>query len=255
MNKQSILPIFRKGLYIILCICWMDLSANTIVNVESAQQLVKVTLDLQDVEIRNVLEKIKEQTSFDFVYNAREINDKLKVSVKILDVDIQTALKAFLSDLNIDFVIKDKIVILQKKQDNQQIKENYYTLSGIVVDSKNNPLPGVSVILKGTTLGVATDLSGHFTFRIPQSASVPVLLFSFIGMETQEYKVVNPNKEVRIIMEEGAEALDEVVVTGMETIRKEHMTGSATVVTAKDLKMQGITSIDRILEGMGGRFK
>lgn len=250
MNKQSILPIFRKGLYIILCICWMDLSANTIVNVESAQQLVKVTLDLQDVEIRNVLEKIKEQTSFDFVYNAREINDKLKVSVKILDVDIQTALKAFLSDLNIDFVIKDKIVILQKKQDNQQIKENYYTLSGIVVDSKNNPLPGVSVILKGTTLGVATDLSGHFTFRIPQSASVPVLLFSFIGMETQEYKVVNPNKEVRIIMEEGAEALDEVVVTGMETIRKEHMTGSATVVTAKDLKMQGITSIDRILEGM-----
>lgn len=116
MNKQSILPIFRKGLYIILCICWMDLSANTIVNVESAQQLVKVTLDLQDVEIRNVLEKIKEQTSFDFVYNAREINDKLKVSVKILDVDIQTALKAFLSDLNIDFVIKDKIVILQKNR-------------------------------------------------------------------------------------------------------------------------------------------
>ncbi len=250
MTKQSILPIFRKGLYVILCICWMGLSANTLVNVESAQQLVKVTLDLQDVEVRNVLEKIKAQTSFDFVYNAREINDKLRVSVKIQDVDIQTALKTFLGDLNIDFVIKDKIVILQKKQDKKQIKENYYTLFGIVVDSKNNPLPGVSVILKGTTLGVATDLSGRFIFRIPQSGSMPVLLFSFIGMETQEYKVVNPNKEIRIIMVEGAEALDEVVVTGMETIRKEHMTGSTTVVTAKDLKMQGITSIDRILEGM-----
>lgn len=87
-----------------------------------------------------------------------------------------------------------------------------------------------------------------FFLTIPVTKETPELLFSFVGMQTTSYNVVD-DKEIRIVMHESLEALEEVIVTGMEVIKKERMTGSATVVTAKDLQMQGVTSLDRIFEG------
>ena len=215
----------------------------------TGQQLKKINLSFESTEIRNVLKAIKAQTEFDFVYNARDINDRSKISLDLQDVDLQTALKACFEKLNIDYIIKDKIIILQKRKTDPATPQKMRQLTGRVVDKEGNPLPGVSVMLKGTTLGVATDLDGKFSFAIPLEEEVPELLFSFIGMKTVGYKVKD-TKEIRVVMEESAEALGEVIVTGMEVIKKDRMTGSATVITAKDLKMQGITSIDRILEGM-----
>ena len=95
-----------------------------------------------------------------------------------------------------------------------------------------------------------TDAEGRFTISFPVGEKLPELLFSFIGMQTESFPVKDPAKEIKVVMHENSESLNEVIVTGMETVKKEHMTGSATVITAKDLKMQGITSLDRILEGM-----
>lgn len=237
----------KNGLYIIQCLLIMFSSGRLCA--ASTQHLVKVSLSFESTEIKNVLKEIKAQTKFDFVYNAREINDRNKISLKLKDVDIRSALKTFLEPLDIDFVIQDKIIVLQKRhvvpasQPQQQ-----RIVKGVVVDRNGNPLPGVSVMLKGTTLGVATDASGHFSFSIPSGTDIPELLFSFIGMKT-ESRQIKDDKEMRIVMQESAETLNEVVVTGMEVIKKDRMTGSATVITAKDIQMQGITSIDRILEG------
>ena len=128
------------------------------------------------------------------------------------------------------------------QQQNKEIK-------GKVVDKSGEPLPGVSVVIKGTAIGTATDMDGNFTFKLPSDMENPLLQVSFIGMETIEMKIKDTNP-LRIVLKESTAMMDEVVVTGMEVIKKEHMTGSASVVTAKDLRMQGITSIDRILEGM-----
>ncbi|MEG2228634.1 MAG: SusC/RagA family TonB-linked outer membrane protein [Odoribacter sp.] len=248
-NRYKMSYSIGKWLSITQCLCVLILFGSDKLCAASTQQVARINLNVEQVEIRTVLKEIKAQTEFDFVYNAREINDQSKVSLKLNDVDIETALKACFSHLAVDFIIKDKMIVLQKRRENQQASQQMRLLKGLVVDRSGQPLPGVSVMLKGTTLGVATDQNGTFSFSVPVAIEMPELLFSFIGMKSQMYKVVN-NKEIKIVLEESAEALNEVIVTGMETIKKDRMTGSATVITAKDLKMQGITSIDRILEGM-----
>lgn len=240
---------FNRWLYITLFMCVLNLVVTDRLCAASEQQLKRVNLNMQDVEVKTVLKEIKAQTEFDFVYNAREINDKSKVSVDLQNVTLSVALKACFDRLGVDFIIKDNIIVLQKRRENLAVPQEMRLLKGIVTDSEGQPLPGVSVMLKGSTLGVATDMDGRFTFSIPATVEAPELLFSFVGMKVKSYKVID-NKDIKIVLEESAETLNEVIVTGMETIKKDRMTGSAKVITAKDLKMQGITSIDRILEGM-----
>lgn len=137
--------------------------------------------------------------------------------------------------------------VLAASSAQQGDKQNKVELTGRVVDSEGEPLPGVTVTLQGTTHRTGTDAEGYFIFNVPGSEKGYTLEFTFIGMKLQVRHISQPGKSIRVVMRESAEALDEVVITGMEVIKKDRMTGSATVITAKDLKMQGITSIDRIL--------
>lgn len=223
---------------------------SSFAEVSASQQLAKVNLSMQNTEIGEILKEIKAQTEFDFVYNAREINDRLKVSVDVQNAGIEEALRLCLESLNVDFIIQDKIIILQKRKIHEQSQPQALILKGLVRDSGGQPLPGVSVVLKGSTIGVATDMEGRFTIMVPAVEKLPELLFSFVGMQPVNFTVKDPSKEILVILQKSSETLNEVIVTGMETLKKDHMTGSATVITAKDLKMQGITSVDRILEGM-----
>lgn len=123
------------------------------------------------------------------------------------------------------------------------------TLRGVVVDDTKQPLPGVTVALKGPTRKTTTDINGVFAMPMSNTSKAATLVFTYIGMKSQTVRVVDFTKVMRVTMLEDANKINEVVVTGMEVINKDHMTGSAAVITAKDLKMQGVTSIDRILDG------
>ncbi len=123
------------------------------------------------------------------------------------------------------------------------------TLRGVVVDDTKQPLPGVTVALKGSTRKTTTDINGVFAMPMSNTSKAATLVFTYIGMKPQTIRVVDFSKVMRVTMLEDANKINEVVVTGMEVINKDHMTGSAAVITAKDLKMQGVTSIDRILDG------
>lgn len=122
------------------------------------------------------------------------------------------------------------------------------TLTGTVVDASGETLAGVSIFLKGTKRATASDAEGRFSLRVPAGQRSYTLNFSYIGMKPLSLKAV-PGDKLKVVMQENENTLSEVVVTGMEAIKKDHMTGSASVINAKDLRMQGITSIDRILEG------
>lgn len=237
------------GRWLCTMVCTV-LLGSSFANASAGQQLTRVNLSKQNAEIGEILKEIKAQTEFDFVYNAREIDDKLRVSVDVRNAGLEEALRLCLESLNVDFIIQDKIIILQKKKVQQQAQPQMLILKGRVQDSGGQPLPGVSVLLKGAAIGVATDMEGRFMIKVPAGEKLPELLFSFIGMQPESFQVKDPSEEIRVILQESSETLNEVIVTGMETVKKEHMTGSATVITAKDLKMQGITSVDRILEGM-----
>lgn len=205
---------------------------------------VKVKLSFQDAALPVILKEIKQQTGYDFMYNAQEIDVNKKISVELNNVPLDSALQVCLKPYGLTYIMKGKIIVLQKPKSILAVMES--TVNGIVKDEKGVHLPGVAVILDGTSMGTATDMDGRFKLTIP--AGKHRLTFTFIGMKPV-YKEVNGDADITVVMEEDAAELDEVVVTGMEVIKKDYMTGSASVITAKDLKTQGITSVDRILEG------
>lgn len=236
----------HRKLFAILCTAL--LLTTTHLSAEPLLQAERVSLSFKNAEIRTVLKSIKKQTNYDFFYNAKEVNDKTKVSVNVTDVDVRRALHAVLDQSDIDFSIENKIIVLRKKAKTNTTQQQKREVKGTVFDEGGIPLPGVNVLINGSTKGTATDLDGHFTIVIEGQEKTPELTFTFIGMNTVTHKVTN-NDPIKIVLKEASSSLQEVVITGMEVVKRERMTGSATVITAKDMRSQGVTSLDRILEG------
>ncbi len=120
------------------------------------------------------------------------------------------------------------------------------TVTGLVSDA-NGPLPGVTIIVKGTTRGVETDFDGNYSITVSKGKT---LVYSFIGMKTVE-RVIGDIDVINLILEDELDLLDEieVVATGFDNIKKEAFTGSAATIKAEDLKIDGIIDVGRLLEG------
>lgn len=126
-------------------------------------------------------------------------------------------------------------------------QENKKTVVGIVRDEAGESLPGVSVMVKGTTTGTITDVDGKYRLQIPKESVA--LVFSYVGMQTQEVKIANKT-QLNVTMLTNTEILDEVVVTGYQTIDKERATGSFSVLSQKNLKGKLQTNIISRMEGL-----
>lgn len=126
-------------------------------------------------------------------------------------------------------------------------------LSGTVKDNRGDVMPGVTVRIKGTTLGVATDIDGKWNLEIPEMNDV-VLVFSFVGMESQEIEPGN-RTVIDVVMEVAKENLEEVVVTGIFKRNKEGFTGSATQVSGDEIKKMTAGNVLKALEMLDPGFR
>ena len=241
-KNQHVYPLGRQNNYLFLgLIAFLFLFPSYVF----ADEVKKVTLSHEHVTLPVVLKDIKAQTDYDFMYNAKEIDADKKITVQLKNVSLDSALQVCLRPFALSYQGQGRIIVLQKaQQTSKTIAQS--VINGLVKDENRVHLPGVAILLEGTTMGTATDMDGRFKLTIP--AGKHRLTFTFIGMKPV-YKEVNGDADITVVMEEDAAELEEVVVTGMETIKKDYMTGSASVITAKDLRTQGITSIDRVLEG------
>lgn len=129
------------------------------------------------------------------------------------------------------------------------IPDQLVVIKGKVSDTTGEPLIGASVMLQGTQTGVITNEKGEFSLSISSQENI-ILTVSYIGMKTEKIKVTDFSKPIVISLKDNSNMLGEVVATGMQHVKKELITGSVSVITAKDLKDKGITSIDRALDGM-----
>lgn len=120
-------------------------------------------------------------------------------------------------------------------------------ITGIVVDESGQTLPGVSVVIKGTTKGISTDINGRFSINVPEEAP-QILVFSFIGFETKEVKIANQSN-LRVTLKASTESLDEVVITGYQKIDRKLFTGSAAKVKIEEVKLEGVADASRALQG------
>ena len=135
------------------------------------------------------------------------------------------------------------------KFDGQELPQaKLKVLKGVVLGQDRDTLPGVNVIIKGSTRGVVTDVHGKFVLPLPEKTDGLIICFSFIGKKPKEIKFTGQT-DLKVIMEDDTQEIEEVVITGYQKIEKRHLTSSVTSLKMDDIMMPGITTVDKMLEG------
>ena len=213
---------------------------------EVMAQEQRVAIHLEQVKIQDVFKEINKQTGLDFVYSAMQLNEIGMVSLDVKDVTVDVALKKLFEGKPFTYKFEMKSIIIRKVEAVTTGKTSR-TIRGVITDKGNEPLPGVTVLLKGTSIGTASNTKGEFVLEV--TGSVDSLVMTFVGMKTQYVKLL-PDKDLyRIRMEYDVEEMKEVVVTGYQTISRKRSTGAITSVDADKIMRPGVLSIDQMLEG------
>ncbi|WP_099290709.1 SusC/RagA family TonB-linked outer membrane protein [Butyricimonas sp. Marseille-P3923] len=225
--------------------------------VEAKSQVVRLTINLVNVTIDQAIMDVSQKTGYRFLYQIEEVAKYGKRDLKVTDATLDETLKLLLKDTPLSYVIQNDVVIITPAKD-EKVEKKSRLINGKVIDGKGEPLPGVTILIKGTKLGMVTDIDGKFKVEIPQMDST-ILVFSFIGMETIHYRLSNDRKndgkELVITMKEDVEEMDEVVVTGYGNIRKESFTGSSVSVKREDLLKASSTNVIQALSSFDPSFR
>ncbi len=237
-------------IYIFILLC----SIYTVKASDSYAQNVRVNLELHNVHLSNVIKAIKEQTEFEFAYDANL--DQLimnKVSINVKNEKIDNVLVNLLKGTNINFKVIDRIILLSANSlkttsgiENGNLLQQQ-KITGVVTNAATGEsLPGVTIFIKGTSKGTVTDIQGRFS--LASSNPSPILIVSYVGYERQEIAVGN-NSQLTIKLVESVKTLDEVVVVGYGTQKKSNLTGAVGQVTSKVLANRAMQNAGQGLQG------
>lgn len=257
MKKIRTSGFFRRihGNFLLMMRLTMLFLLMTFVSLTATALGQRTTIKLDNVDLQVAFNEIKQKMGYTFVYNDQVVKNVGKVSVNVTSSDIKYILAKCLEGTSLDFYIEDNIVVIKSKAEQaRETERKPVTVKGKVVDEKKQPLPGVTVLLKGTTLGVTTGGEGDFSIVITDTTKAE-LVFSFIGMVSQTipYKSI-PKGEWTIVLKDDVQEMDEVVVTGIYSRKKESFTGSSTTYTAKELKTIGNQNVLQSLKTMDPSF-
>ena len=187
--------------------------------VDSYSQSTKLTLNFKDTKLEKVLGVIEDESEFFFLYNKDLIDVEQKVDINATDKKINEILDLLLEDKNIKYFLFDRQIVLSNQFGETGIyghntiayNQQQRVVSGKITDTAGQPLPGVSIVVKGTTQGTVTDGNGNYSLsNVPADAT---LVFSFVGMRTQEVFVGNQTS-IDVRMEEETIGMEEIVAVG-----------------------------------------
>ena len=239
-TNREFFNLFRvtKVVFMILLVGLVHVSATVV------SQTV-LNLKLKDVTLEEAVRGAEKQLKQDFFFNKQEIDVNRKVSVELVDGSLADFVRLVFGR-NYSYEVVDNVIVISYKPVNQeQVKS--VTITGMVMDKDSVPLPGVTVLVKGTSTGTATDINGEYKLSLPEQASI-VLEFSFIGMKTRAVTYTG-QKVINVVLEEDVSQMEEVVVTGYQKIERRKLTSSITTVDMERLKMVNQPSIDKLLQG------
>ncbi|WP_205461703.1 TonB-dependent receptor [Mangrovibacterium lignilyticum] len=213
---------------------------------KSYSQQTQLTFQLNNVKVISVLNEIENSTNYYFLFNKDLIDIDRVVSVSANQEEVKSVLEDLFQGTNVKFVISDRqIVLTTEGSNNAQVGETK-TIKGQVTDTSGEGLPGVTVVVKGTTNGTITDGNGNYTITdVPGDAT---LIFSFVGMKLQEIGVEGQTI-IDVVMAEESIGLDEVVAVGYGVQKKATLTGSVINVDGDDLKNIPATNVSQSISG------
>jgi TonB-linked SusC/RagA family outer membrane protein len=242
-DDQTLKKIFRMMRLTVFC---FFLGFMQVIAVESYAQMTKLSVKLNNEPLEQVLKFIEDESEFFFLYNRDLIDVEQKVSVNAENKTIKSILDDVLVGTDISFVVYDRQIVLTNTSVINEMVAQQSSVSGKVTDKSGQPLPGVTVVVKGTTNGTVTNADGTYSLsNIPENAT---LVFSFVGMRTQEITIGNQTK-INVTMEDETIGLDEVVAIGYGTQKKRDIAGSISSVKGTDLTKSGLGNAVEALQG------
>ena len=219
---------------------------------DSYSQATTLSLAMRDATVQQVLEEIEAQSEFYILFNHQLVDVDRKVNIEVKDKKIGNILSALLKDTDTHYVVLGNQIILSPKENlgqklSSEIPPQGETVTGVVTDQDGNPLPGANIVVKGSSVGTVTNMEGEYSITIEDSNAT--LLFSFVGMLTREI-VVGDQRQINITLSSDVLGLEEIIVVGYGTQRKENLTGAVDVVEAEQISQKSATNLTEALQGV-----
>lgn len=218
-----------------------------------ALQNVRVSINLKNASVKEVLHEIKKQTSYSFLYNNNELDENSQVTINVKDAALDDVLDLTLKNQNLAYEVENKVIMIYKPRlvkkeiSNKEVpQQDKRKITGIIIDgTTNEPLVGVTIAVSGTTIGAISDDLGNFTIDIPENATLNI---SYIGFIAQSIKI-GKETHLRIVLQEDSNLLEDVIVVGYGVQKKVNLTGSISNVKADELTSIPVANLSNTLAG------
>ena len=175
----------------------------------SYSQSNRISLNLKRTTIQDALKEIENNSNFLFLYNNDLVNVDKVINVDAENETIQSVLNEIFKGEAVKYTVIDRQIIITPDAENIIGAAEQGKITGVVTDAGGGPLPGVTVLVKGTTTGTITDFDGKYTI---EAKSTDILVFSFVGMQMRE--VPATKSVVNVVLEEETIGIEEVVAIG-----------------------------------------
>ncbi len=254
MEKKCIGQRLRKSLMLKKMLTIMKLTtvlfflALMQVTASTYSQNSKLTLDFKNRKLEEIFSDIEQKTDYSIFYKNELIDKSGLKTGNYNDCDVFAILNDVLKDENLSYEVRGKLILIVSKgrSADATFTQQSGNVKGKVSDASGAPLPGVSIIVKGTTAGTITDADGNYTLtNVPANAT---LVFSFVGMKTQELPV-NGQARVNVMLQESTIGLEEVVAIGYGSVKKSDLTGAVSSVSSDELKDRIGATFDQLITG------
>lgn len=234
-----------------LTLLFIMLSVHTVFAVQSYAQETILSLHIENKKVIDVLDEIEKQSEFRFYYNSKVVDVNRVVSVKVERKAVFDVLNELFDNSNVDYRVIDKDIILtpgknQLSQVNASQQQQNSVTGTITDEITGEPLPGVSVQIKGATTGTISNMDGVYLINVPDENTV--LTFSFMGYVTQEITVGN-RRNINIAMKEDILQMDEVVVIGYGTVKRTNLAGAVGTTDSKTFQSRPVNNAATALQG------
>lgn len=214
-------------------------------------QNTKMNVKVENSTLQELFTQIENKSNYRFFYNNEDIDVNRKVTIKMENKSIGNILEAAFIDLPYTFKeVNDNLILIERIKESETTKstplQQEKTVSGKITDQGGQPLPGVSIIIKGTTHGTVTNFDGEYSLtEVPENV---ILQFSFVGMKTQEV-AVNNQTTINIVMEEETIGLQEVVAIGYGSRQKKNLIGSVDQISSSLIEERPVGNTMQALQG------
>ncbi len=236
-NRKTLRNVMVRTFFFCFCVSIFCLTPESILS-QNAE--IKINKD-QMVTVDQVFNLIKAQTDYTFIYRSDMFKDFPKIQLKKGLIKANKLLELSLTINNYDFNLLENNTIIIKKKLNQQT-----TITGKITDNSGDPLPNVTIRVKGTEKAASSDYDGLYNITVDSSENI--LVFSSIGFEKQEVKV-GFQKNINVTLIESLNELDEIIIVGYGSTKKKDLTGSVGSIDSEQIKQIKSQTIDESLAG------